>query len=79
MKLSACMTSKGQITIPQEIRTRLGLKKGDRVAFEIKDGVATLSPERNKENPFAAYSGILKAFDSVEDINAWVADMRETD
>ncbi len=32
--------SKGQVTIPTEIRKRLGLKKGDLVAFvETEDGV----------------------------------------
>jgi AbrB family looped-hinge helix DNA binding protein len=31
---------KGQVTIPVEIRRKLGLKKGDRVAFiETEDGV----------------------------------------
>ena len=30
------ITSKFQVTIPQEIRELLGLKAGDRVIFEIK-------------------------------------------
>ena len=30
------LTSKFQATIPQEIRTVLGLKAGDRIIFEIK-------------------------------------------
>jgi len=33
----AKMTSKGQITLPKEIRDRLGLKRGDRVRFVIED------------------------------------------
>lgn len=38
---SAKITSKGQITLPAKLRQRLGLKAGDRVAFEDdgKDGV----------------------------------------
>jgi len=35
------MTSKGQVTVPKEIRDLLGLKPGDRVAFVIEgDGRA---------------------------------------
>jgi AbrB family looped-hinge helix DNA binding protein len=33
----AKMTSKGQITLPKEIRTKLGLRQGDRVRFVIED------------------------------------------
>lgn len=33
------VTSKGQITIPKEIREIMGLGEGDRVVFEMRDGV----------------------------------------
>ncbi len=32
------LTSKFQTTIPQEIRTLLGLKAGDQVVFEVVEG-----------------------------------------
>jgi AbrB family looped-hinge helix DNA binding protein len=39
------MTSKCQVTIPKEIRDALGLKAGDRVAFELTaDGHARIIP-----------------------------------
>lgn len=38
----ASITSKGQITIPKEIRERLELKKGDRVIFVIEAEQATI-------------------------------------
>ncbi len=37
---TATITSKGQITIPKDVRTRLGVGTGDRVEFvEIQGGV----------------------------------------
>jgi AbrB family looped-hinge helix DNA binding protein len=35
MKNSSTISSKGQITVPQEIRRRLGLETGDRVEFVV--------------------------------------------
>ena len=43
---SATVTSKGQITIPKEIREALELEAGDRVAFRVDgDGRVVLEPE----------------------------------
>jgi AbrB family looped-hinge helix DNA binding protein len=33
---NAKITSKGQVTIPAEVRRALGLKKGDMLAFEVR-------------------------------------------
>jgi len=45
----ATLTSKGQVTIPKEIRERLGLHAGHRVEFTIAaNGVVTLKA-RNKD------------------------------
>jgi len=33
----AKLTSKGQITLPKEIRLKIGLKQGDRVRFIVED------------------------------------------
>ncbi len=37
------LTSKGQLTLPKEIRDRLGWHEGDRFTVEIKDGGAVLT------------------------------------
>jgi AbrB family looped-hinge helix DNA binding protein len=43
---SATLTSKGQITIPKEVRDELGLRVGDRVAFRtLQDGRVIVEPE----------------------------------
>jgi AbrB family looped-hinge helix DNA binding protein len=43
----ATVTSKGQITVPKDIRTRLRLKPGDRVRFVVEaDGAVRLWPAK---------------------------------
>lgn len=43
---SATLTSKGQITVPKEIRRALRLENGDRIAFHLReDGVVEMQPE----------------------------------
>ena len=43
---TATMTSKGQITIPKEVRETLGLQAGHRMSFEVReDGVMEVHPE----------------------------------
>lgn len=43
---SATITSKGQITIPQEIRKALGLETGDKVSFRVtENGIVEMQPE----------------------------------
>ena len=43
---TATVTSKGQITLPKEIRERLGVRTGDRVRFrEAPDGSVVVEPE----------------------------------
>jgi antitoxin PrlF len=46
MRLVTTLTSKGQVTIPKAIRDELGLKPHDKIAFSIRDGVATLRRAR---------------------------------
>jgi AbrB family looped-hinge helix DNA binding protein len=44
---SAKVTSKGQITIPAEIRQALSVAPGDRVSFSLEDGVVRVERERS--------------------------------
>jgi len=79
MAAISTLSSKGQVTVPIEVRHRLGLKEGDKVEFVFEDGRTVLRPVRQETNPFAAYVGVLPAFSSVEEINAWVRDLRGHD
>jgi len=42
----ATLTSKGQLTIPKDVRERLSLKSGDRVVFEFEGDSVRLRAER---------------------------------
>lgn len=58
MATVAKITSKGQITVPHQVRRMMGVSAGDRLIFEERsDGRMTVIPMR-KESPFARYRGI---------------------
>jgi len=78
--MSYSVSSKGQVTLPIEIRKRLGLKAGDKVDFPVKDGTVTVVPARSgDDNPFKAWIGMYPAFKSIEEINAYYSDIRGRD
>jgi antitoxin PrlF len=71
------ITSKGQLTVPQEIRKRLGLQAGDRVEFVVEEGRTVIRPLRSEVNPFKRFIGIAEPFPGGEEgIKAWIDDMR---
>jgi AbrB family looped-hinge helix DNA binding protein len=77
---SSSLSSKGQVTIPLEIRHRLGLVAGDKVEFAIEGDQTVIRPLRSEENPFEKYVGILGSFPGGEEgIKKWVSDMRDDD
>lgn len=43
-EIVSTITSKGQLTVPAEIRRTLGLKSGDKVVFQIEGRHVTLVP-----------------------------------
>jgi AbrB family looped-hinge helix DNA binding protein len=47
-ELETTVTQKGQVTIPQEIRARLGLRPRDKVRFQIEGDAVTLRPATSK-------------------------------
>jgi AbrB family looped-hinge helix DNA binding protein len=71
--MESAITSKGQATIPKEIREHLGLKPGDRVKFFVHpDGSVVLLPKV----PVSALRGVLKRprkAVSIEEMNEGIA------
>lgn len=55
MNVRSKITSKGQTTIPVEVRDLLGLKPGDTVSYEIKDKVVRIGKARSA----LEFAGIL--------------------
>ena len=55
----AKVTSKGQITIPKEIREKLGVHPGENVGFEERDNMLLISKVVGK-SPFDKWVGKLK-------------------
>ncbi|QIN77857.1 AbrB/MazE/SpoVT family DNA-binding domain-containing protein [Rubrobacter marinus] len=55
----AIMTSKGQLTVPKEVREQLGLEPGDGLVFELDEGAVRLRVE--KRTPLRKLKGSLPA------------------
>ena len=68
---TATMTSKGQLTVPAEVRARLGLHAGSRVSFvETADGTYELRVERGSVRDLAGlfpWTGPPKTLEEMDD------------
>jgi antitoxin PrlF len=53
----ARITSKGQVTIPRDVRRLMGLRAGDALLFEEAGNSVKVQPVR-KQSPFEKYRGI---------------------
>ena len=77
MPNSSTISSKGQVTVPQEIRVRLGLREGDRLEFVVEGGRMIIRPAGAAGNPFEKYAGALGTFPGGKaEINHWLDDVR---
>jgi antitoxin PrlF len=73
------ISSKGQVTVPIEIRHRLGLKPGDHIEFAVEGSLTVVRPARPEENPFAKWVGVAPYFKSREEIIDYHRDIRGHD
>jgi AbrB family looped-hinge helix DNA binding protein len=66
------VTSKFQATIPLPVRTVLGIKQGDVIAFEVENGLVRLTRATPSDIAFAqALKGTLCEWDSAADDEAY--------
>jgi AbrB family looped-hinge helix DNA binding protein len=57
---------KGKITIPADIRQKLGISEGDYVKLEIVDGKLVLLPPNTVPNPTELLSGLAEGIQVTE-------------
>jgi len=57
MQKQATITSKGQITVPLEMRKILGVRAGDKLVFENDESGVRVRPVRS-QSTFSKYRGI---------------------
>jgi AbrB family looped-hinge helix DNA binding protein len=64
---TSTLTEDGQTTVPEEIREALGVKPGEKLTWEIRDGRVAVRPERAA---FWKWEGFIKVGpgDVVKDI-----------
>lgn len=58
MLYTSTVTQKGQVTIPQDIRKKLGLKPYEKVAFVVEEGTVML---KRPPKDFLSLKGSLKS------------------
>jgi AbrB family looped-hinge helix DNA binding protein len=77
MQKQARITSKGQITVPREVRRVLGVRAGDRLLFESDGKGVRIRPVRSK-SAFSKYRGIGNPGirSGKKNIRRWLREMR---
>jgi len=77
MQKQSKITSKGQITVPIEVRRMLGVKAGDRLLFESDGEGVRIRPIRS-QSVFSKYRGIGTpgVGSGRKAINRWLRKMR---
>lgn len=79
MELKARITSKGQLTIPKEVRRALGVGEGDNLLFEVNEsGDKVTVRVARKPVSFADYAGVWREDDgmSLREVNSYVRELR---
>jgi antitoxin PrlF len=75
MGIESTITSKGQTTIPAEIRERLGLQAGDRIAFvEMEQGYLIVPRNRPASTLFGSLSEFAVPGTTLEDYDRAVGE-----
>jgi AbrB family looped-hinge helix DNA binding protein len=62
------MSSKGQLTVPMELREKLGLTAGTVVQFELRDGAVLMRKGLGNDHPVDRVFGRLRLSKPVDEI-----------
>jgi antitoxin PrlF len=78
MEQEARVTSKGQVTIPKEVRRALRIRAGDTLIFETDEEGVRIRPLR-PANAFVEYEGVWREGEgeTAEEINARIRELRD--
>lgn len=79
MQSRAKVTSKGQVTIPKDIRLLLGVREGDSLLFDVgDDGEEVRVRVERRPVSFADYAGAWREGEgmSIEEVNAYIRELR---
>ena len=78
MEQEAKVTSKGQVTIPKQVRQALRIRAGDTLIFETDGEGARIRPLR-PANAFVEYEGSWREGEgeTAEEINARIRELRD--
>jgi len=82
VELKAKVTSKGQLTIPKEVRRALGVREGDSLVFDMDDdGEEVRVRVARKPVSFADYEGTWREGKgmSLEEVNEYMRELRGYD
>ena len=70
--LCSRLSSKGQVTLPKEVRDQIGAKPGDTIQYAVKDGVVILKRVEPFDVAFhAAVSQTLDEWNTPQDEEAF--------
>lgn len=78
MAFQSRITSKGQVTVPVEIRRKLGLRRGDKVEFREHGAEAVITRAPEPKSPFDKYLGVLRGKQKHQTTSKeWMAELRD--
>lgn len=77
MEQKAKITSKGQVTIPKDVREALKIREGDSLLFEVEGEEVRIKAVKRPVS-FADYAGAWREGEGMsrEEVNAYVRDLR---
>lgn len=74
----ATLTSKGQLTLPKEVRDYFHLEPGDKIEFQLAEGAAAMRPlKRSVAEVFGCLSGYVLQPLTLDEMNQSVRQMHQ--